>query len=414
MAVWGRRYRRRMPLVTSPEAPAPLRQISLLIGQWVGKMGAVWVEAEVTELKRRQGICFLTLRDLEAKISINAKCHVTVLDAPATPIVEGARVVVHARPSFWEPTGSLALDIREIRPQGEGELLAQLEARRRALAAEGLFDPRLKRPLPFLPRAIGLVTGKDSDAERDVLENARKRWPGVEFVLHHALMQGPQSATSVIEALRALEADGHVDVIIIARGGGSLHDLLPFSDEALVRAVARCTVPVVSAIGHEPDTPILDHVADHRASTPTDAAKTVVPDVASEQDNLARARERARRAVRHLIDTETATVTNLRSRPSLAQPHTLIDAHATAVADAIGRARRGFRHTLDREREGVGHNLARVKALSPLATMQRGYSVAQAPDGTVLTAVADVPDAFTVRLADGRVFAHKISAEEPT
>ncbi|HUS23218.1 MAG TPA: exodeoxyribonuclease VII large subunit [Aeromicrobium sp.] len=403
-----------MPLETSPESPAPLRQISMLIGQWIGRMGAVWIEAEVTELRRRPGMCFLTLRDLQAKMSVRAKCNVRVLDALATPIVEGARVVVHAKPDYYDVTGELALDIREIRPQGEGELLAQLEARRRALAAEGLFDPRLKRSLPFLPRAIGLVTGKDSDAERDVLENARKRWPAVQFLVRHAFMQGPQSATTVIEAVRLLEAGGEVDVIVIARGGGSLHDLLPFSDEALIRAVAACTVPVVSAIGHEPDTPILDHVADHRASTPTDAAKTIVPDVLDELAGLAHARERAAHAVRRLIQHETSGLAALRSRPVLARPQVLVDAQAAAVADALERSRRCLRHQLDRERDGVQHHLARVQALSPLATIQRGYAVAQASDGSVLTEIGSVPDEFTVRLADGRVVAHKVSTQEIT
>ena len=258
--------------------------------------------------------------------------------------MEGARVVVLAKPSFWEANGSLSLEIREIRPQGEGELLAQLEARRRALAAEGLFDARLKRPLPFLPRGVGLVTGKASDAERDVLENARKRWPSVHFVVHYAFMQGTQSAASVIEAVRLLDANDEVDVIVIARGGGSLHDLLPFSDEALIRAVAACTTPVISAIGHEPDTPILDHVADHRASTPTDAAKTVVPAVADELAGVAQARARAAHAVRRLLEHETAALTALRSRPVLAQPHVLVDAQREVVRDALSRTRQALRH----------------------------------------------------------------------
>lgn len=403
-----------MALETSPESPAPLRQISMLIGQWIGRMGAVWIEAEVTELKRRQGVCFLTLKDLEAKLSIQAKCHVTVLDEASAPIVEGARVVVHARPSFWEQSGSLSLDLREIRAQGEGELLAQLENRRRMLAAEGLFDPRLKRALPFLPRAIGLVTGQNSDAERDVIQNASRRWPAVNFVVQHALMQGAQSTTSVIKALQTLDADEHVEVIVIARGGGSLHDLLPFSDEALIRAVAACTTPVVSAIGHEPDNPILDNVADFRASTPTDAAKSIVPDVNDEFAGLAQARDRAARAVRRIIDTELTALQNLRSRPSMARPHTLIDAQADVVTTALERARRAIGHRLDRDREAIAHQLARVQALSPLATMSRGYAVVQAVDGAVLTAIGDVPDEFTVRLTDGRVIATKTSVQELT
>lgn len=386
----------------------------MLIGQWVDRMGAVWIEAEVTELKRRPGMCFLTLRDLNAKISLPAKCHVSVLDRVATPIVEGARVVVHAKPSFWEANGDLALDIREIRPQGEGELLAQLEMRRRALAAEGLFDPRLKRRLPFLPNAIGLVTGAESDAERDVIENARKRWPAVRFVVRHAFVQGPNSARTVIEAVRLLDADTDVDVIVIARGGGSLQDLLPFSDEALIRAVADCVTPVVSAIGHEPDTPILDHVADHRASTPTDAAKTIVPDVAEESARLSQARHRSAQAVRRLLDHESAAVAALRSRPVLARPHVLVDAQATLVLDALTRSRRALGHLLDREHDAVGHHVARARSLSPLATLQRGYAIAQGPDGAVLTHVSDVPDDFTVRLADGRVSVHRVSIEELT
>ena len=403
-----------MPLETSPESPAPLRQISMLIGQWIGRMGAVWLEAEVTELKRRPGICFLTLRDLQAKMSIQAKCHVTVLERVTAPIMEGARVVVLAKPAFWEGNGSLALEIREIRPQGEGELLAQLEARRRALAAEGLFDPRLKRPLPFLPRGVGLVTGKGSDAERDVLENARKRWPSVHFLVHYAAMQGPQSAASVIEAVRLLDANDEIDVIIVARGGGSLHDLLPFSDEALIRAVAACTTPLISAIGHEPDTPILDHVADHRASTPTDAAKTVVPAIADELAGLAQARARATHAIRRLLEHETAGLTALRSRPVIARPHVLVDAQRDVVMDALDRSRRCLRQLVDREHDAVGHHLARVQALSPLATMQRGYAVAQTLDGAVLTSVDAVPDEFSVRLSDGRVLAHKDSTQELT
>jgi exodeoxyribonuclease VII large subunit len=227
-------------------------------------------------------------------------------------------------------------------------------------------------------------------------------------------MQGAQSAASVIEAVRLLDANQEVDVIVIARGGGSLHDLLPFSDEALIRAVAACTTPIVSAIGPEPDTPILDHVADHRASTPTDAAKTVVPALADELAGLAQARARTAQAVRRLLDHETAALTALRSRPVLAQPHVLVDAQRDVVGDALSRTRRALRHLVDREHDAVSHHLARVQALSPLATMQRGYAVAQTTDGVVLTTVGAVPDEFTVRLADGRVVAHKVSTQELT
>jgi exodeoxyribonuclease VII large subunit len=388
-----------MALDTTADSPAPLRQVSTLIGQWVGRLGAIWVEAEVAQLTRRPGVCFLVLRDLRATLSIRATCHVSVLDASAAPVIEGARVVVHARPEFYEPNGSLTLQVREIRPAGEGELLAQLERRKQLLAAEGLFDVRLKKPLPFLPGTVGLVTGRASAAERDVLENARLRWPGVRFVVRHALMQGAGSARDVVAAVQELAPQ--VDVLVVARGGGSLEDLLPFSDESLVRAVHACRVPVVSAIGHEQDTPLLDLVADVRASTPTDAAKRVVPDAAEEQDRIAHARSRLRRAVTTLVDREAQGLAQLRSRPVLAAPHVLVDAQHDALTHLRERADRALRHRLDREHDTVGHHLARVRALSPLATLERGYAVAQTTDGHVLTSVADVPAAFVVRLADG-------------
>ncbi|MGQ2910622.1 exodeoxyribonuclease VII large subunit [Aeromicrobium sp.] len=388
-----------MALDTSADSPAPLRQVSTLIGQWVGRLGPVWVEAEVAQLTRRPGICFLVLRDLRATLSVRATCHASVLDASPAPVTEGARVVVHAKPEFYEPNGSLTLQIREIRPAGEGELLAQLERRKQLLAAEGLFDARLKKPLPFLPGTVGLVTGRASAAERDVLENARLRWPGVRFEVRHALMQGSGSARAVAAAVEELASQ--VDVIVVARGGGSLEDLLPFSDEALVRTVHACRVPVVSAIGHEQDTPLLDLVADVRASTPTDAAKRVVPDAAEENDRLAGARARLRRAVSGFVEHEAHALAQLRSRPVLAAPLTLVDAQEDALAHLRERTHRALGHRLDRERDAVGHHLARVRALSPLATLERGYAVAQTADGHVLTSVHDVPDAFVVRLADG-------------
>lgn len=403
-----------MALETTPDSPAPLRQVSQLMSGYIARLGAVWIEAEIAQLTRRPGICFLTLRDLEAKLSIQAKCHVSVLDAAVVPVTEGSRVVVHAKPSFYEPNGSLSLDVREIRPVGEGELLAQLERRKQLLAAEGLFDPRLKRRLPLLPRGIGLVTGRASAAERDVLEVSRARWPAAHVIVRHALMQGATSAREVIAAVRELDADDGVDVIVIARGGGSVEDLLPFSDEALIRAVHACRTPVVSAIGHEPDTPILDLVADLRASTPTDAAKRIVPDARDELAGLGAMRERAWLAVRGLVERESHGLAALRSRPVLAKPVTLVDAQQSVVHDARDRARRSLRHQLERAHDQVGHHLARVRALSPLATLQRGYSVAQLADGTVLTSAKQLAPGsdFTVRLADGSVDAHTISTQE--
>ena len=402
-----------MALQTSPDSPAALRTISTAVGDWVGRLGAVWVEAEVTELRRRQGTCFLTLKDRMANVVASATCHVAVLDALPAPLGPGAHVVLQVKPSYYVPRGSFALEIREIRLQGEGILAARLEQLRNALAAEGLFAAERKRVLPFLPHGVGLITAKDSAAERDVLENARRRWPGVRFVVRHTTMQGPDSARDVIHSLGILDSDDSVDVVVVSRGGGSLEDLLPFSDEGLVRAVFDATTPVVSAIGHEQDVPLLDLVADVRASTPTDAAKVVVPDVADEISGLAHARDRMRRVVHGYVDHEAHRIAQLRSRPVLSAPTTLIDAAELVISEHRDRARRSLGHRLDRAHDEVGHHLARVRALSPLATLERGYSVAQLPDGTVVTRVEQAPTdtRLTLKLTDGSITVHTVEED---
>ncbi|MGH3358728.1 MAG: exodeoxyribonuclease VII large subunit [Nocardioidaceae bacterium] len=393
-----------MALETSAESPVPLRRISQLLSGWIGRLGAVWVEGEIAQLNRRNGICFLTLRDVDAAVSVQLKCHRRVLDATNPPVTEGARVVVHARPEFYERNGSLALTASEIRAVGIGELLARIEQRRQLLAAEGLFDQVRKRPLPFLPRRIGLVTGRASAAERDVLDNARRRWPGVEFAVQNPRVQGSSAAAEVIRAVRTLDADDSVDVIVVARGGGSVEDLLPFSDETLIRAVATCTTPVVSAIGHEPDTPLLDLVADLRASTPTDAAKRVVPDVREELLGVVQLRDRGRRWLTSLLHREEQGLANARSRPVLANPVTLVDEPAAAVDDLRERAHRTLGHRIDRASDEIGHHLARVRGLSPLSTLDRGYAVVQNAAG-VVTSIADISegDDLDVRVADGHL-----------
>jgi exodeoxyribonuclease VII large subunit len=290
---------------------------------------------------------------------------------------------------------------------GLGELLARLERRRQLLAAEGLFASELKRSLPFLPGRVGLVTAPSSAAERDVLENARRRWPAVAFEVAYAAMQGQRAAAEVMEALDRLDRNAAVDVIVIARGGGSVEDLLPFSDEALIRAVHRARTPVVSAIGHEPDTPLLDLVADVRASTPTDAAKLVVPDVADELHRVRVARDRIRSTVAGWLAREQAGLDALRSRPALADPRTLLDARSDEVNQLRARARRTLGHALDRAADDIGHQRARARALSPLATLQRGYAVLQDEAGHVVTSVdgVSVGAPVSVRVADGRLHA---------
>ena len=404
-----------MAIETSPEHPAPVRQITQAIGQWIDRLGAVWVEGQVTQISRRGGMntVFLTLRDKLADISVQVTCNRGVIDSLPTPLVEGAQIVCHAKPSFYPNRGTLSLSVREIRLVGEGELLARLERRRQLLAAEGLFAQERKRPLPFLPHNVGLVTAQNSAAERDVLENGRRRWPGVRFTVRYAAMQGPHAAGEVIDAVRLLDRDATIDVIVVARGGGSVEDLLPFSDEALVRAVFGATTPLVSAIGHEPDSPILDLVSDVRASTPTDAAKRVVPDVAEEAQRVLQMRERGRRATTGLLERELHQLAALRSRPALADPRTGLEERLLEIDGYRGRARRTFRHRIDRGEDDLVHQLARIRALSPLATLRRGYAVLSDAEGQALSSVATLEPGqdLHIRVADGRIGATTTSVD---
>src|SRR5246127_2407172 len=307
-----------MALETSAEAPVPVRTVLQAVGGWIARLGRIWVEGQIAECKKRGNTVFVTLRDPIAAVSAQVICPRAVFDAvnPA----EGARVVMFVKPDFNATRGSFALTAIESRAVGIGELLARLEKLRRELAAEGLFAPERKRALPFLPGVIGLVCGRESAAERDVVQNAQRRWPAVRFRIEQSAVQGPYAAGEVIEAVKKLDADPEVDVIVIARGGGSLEDLLPFSDEALLRAVAACQTPVVSAIGHEQDVPLLDHVADLRAATPTDAAKRVVPDVAEQVALIDGLRDRARRCVQGRIERELSWLAAMTSRPAIANP----------------------------------------------------------------------------------------------
>jgi exodeoxyribonuclease VII large subunit len=398
-----------MALSTSPESPVPVRQVVTAIGGWVDRLGAIWVEGQVVQLNRPAGsnTDFLTLRDKLADVSIQLTCPRAVVDSLPTPLVNGAQVIAYAKATVYPNRGSLSLQVRELRLVGEGELLARLERRRQLLAAEGLFALDLKRPLPFLPHKIGLVTAKDSAAEKDVLENAKRRWPGVVFEIRYAAMQGVNAAEQVIDAVGALDRDPDVDVIVIARGGGSIEDLLPFSDEALIRAVHRATTPVVSAIGHEPDSPLLDLVADLRASTPTDAAKRIVPDVVEESQRIRQVRDRLRRTVHTLVAREQQHLDSIRSRPSMADPRSDLTGRAEEVLALRQRSRRVLGHVLDRAGDDLGHSLARVRALSPLSTLRRGYAVLSDADGALFSSVEDIASGapVTIRVADGRISA---------
>ncbi|CCH28141.1 exodeoxyribonuclease VII large subunit [Actinosynnema sp. NPDC047251] len=403
---------------SSPENPWPVRTVARKIFDWINRLGDVWVEGQVTQLSARPGTAtaFLTLRDPSVDMSMTLTAPVNLVRD--LQLTEGSRVVVHGKPNFFPNRGTLSLRVDEIRAVGIGELLARIERLKKLLAAEGLFDPRRKRRPPFLPNKIGLITGRASAAERDVLTNARNRWPGARFRVITVAVQGPPAVPQILTALSTLDRDPEVDVIVLARGGGSVEDLLPFSDEALCRAVSQARTPVLSAIGHEPDSPLVDHVADLRCSTPTDAGKRVVPDVAEETQKVRQLRDRSRRALHGWVDRERKLLTALRTRPALSDPHGPLERRAQDVDQWRERGRRAIRNRLDSERSGLIATTARLTTLGPAATLARGYAVVQlvTPDGVdgVLRSVSDAPAGshLRVRVADGAVHAVVREAEE--
>ncbi len=398
---------------TSPEQPWPVRTVARKISEWINRLGSIWVEGQVTQISARPGTgtAFLTLRDPAADLSITVTCPTELLRAHQPPLADGTRVILHAKPAFFVSRGTLSLRADEIRAVGIGELLARIERLRRLLAAEGLFNPALKRKPPFLPRKVGLITGRGSAAEHDVLANARARWPAVEFRIENVAVQGALSVPQIVDALSTLDKDKAVEVIVIARGGGSVEDLLPFSDETLCRAVSACRTPVVSAIGHEPDTPLLDHVADIRCSTPTDAGKRIVPDVREETERIRQLRDRARRALHGWVDRERRLLASLRTRPVLADPLSPIDQRAEQVSMLIGRARRAVTGRIIAEKSALDSTNARLTALGPAATLARGYAVVQRVDQAgsagVLRSIDEAPAGtrLRVRVVDGAVHA---------
>jgi exodeoxyribonuclease VII large subunit len=392
---------------STADEPWPVRVVSQKLGAWVAKLGWVWVDGQVAQISRRPGtsVVFLTLRDPSADLSLTVTAHRDVLDAGAPELAEGARVTMHAKPEFYPARGSLSLRADEIRQVGLGELLARLERLKKLLGAEGLFARERKRRLPFLPQRIGLITGRASAAERDVLMNTRRRWPAVDFRVINVAVQGPTAVPQIIDALKVLDNDDTIDVIVIARGGGGVEDLLPFSDEALCRAVFAARTPVVSAIGHETDAPLVDYVADVRASTPTDAAKRIVPDLGEESRLIEQARYRLDRAIGALLDRESQRLEAWRSRPSMARPELLIDQRAADVTQLRDRGLRSLEQRLRRADDELRHTVARLRALSPAATLERGYAIVQRADGHVVRAADEVKtdDLLRVRLADGEL-----------
>ena len=388
---------------TSSESPAPVRVVSEAIKEYIDRLGPIWIEGEISELNERSGgMAFMRLRDTSADMSISVMCYKTVL-ASVQPLPANARVVIHAKPSWFTKNGSLTMSAKEIRQVGVGELLARLEALKEKLASEGLFNSDRKIALPRLPRTVGLICGRNTDAEKDVVENARRRWPAVQFEIREVAVQGAAAVVEVSQALRELEADPLVDVIIITRGGGSFEDLLPFSDESLVRLAASCETPIVSAIGHEKDSPLLDLVADYRASTPTDAAKKVVPDIAQEISDIEKLRDRALRSLVARLDFESQQIAQLRNRPVMKDPMVMVTTRVDELKALRDRSLRGFASLLEIEKKELKGVRDHLRSLSPQSTMDRGYAVVQLTDGKILRDATKLKagTALRIRVAKG-------------
>jgi len=388
---------------TSAEQPWPVRVLSLKIADYVDKMSPLWVEGQVVQINRRGTTAYLVLRDPDVDMSLSASISVHAIAAMGAPLDEGARVVLQAKPVFWPKRGTLMLDARQIRPVGVGDLLARIEILKQRLAQEGLFDADRKRPLPFLPRQVGLVTGRGSAAEKDVVENARRRWPSVRFAIREVAVQGSTAVAEVSAAVKELDADPEVDVIVIARGGGAAEELLPFSNETLLRVVSEARTPVVSAIGNDVDTPLLDFVADWRASTPTDAGRRVVPDAEGELRGTEQSLARVHRALSRRLDHERQVLQALRSRPVMADPTALVTRQRELVVGLRGRSRDRLLTRVLRAEDEVRHLGARVRSLSPQSTLERGYAVVQHRDGRVVVSREEVrrDELLRVRVARG-------------
>lgn len=406
----------------SPENPWPVRAVATRVAKWIDRLGAVWVEGQLTELKVRPDskTVFMVLRDPAADMSLTLTCPRDLVRNAPVRLTEGTQVIICGKPNFYTGRGSFSLRVNEIRAVGIGELLARIDRLRRLLDAEGLFDPRLKRPIPFLPNTIGLVTGRASAAEHDVTTVATGRWPAVRFAIRNTIVQGPNAVPQIVEALATLDGDPAVDVIVLARGGGSVEDLLPFSDETLCRAISACRTPVVSAIGHEPDNPLCDLVADLRAATPTDAAKRIVPDAAAEQALVTDQRRRSARALRNWVHREQHHLDQLRSRPVLVLPLASLAAREDEIQRARATTQRDITRLISAERETIGHLSARLTTLGPAATLARGYAVVQtvptSGSRAVLRSVADAPRGtqLRVRVSDGVVVAVSEGPEKST
>ena len=395
-------------LENSADEPLPVRVISEAIGDYLSKLGPVWIEGELSEVSVRPGaaMVFMRLRDTSADMSLSIMCHKSVITATA-PLPPNARVVMYAKVSWYAKSGSLSMNVKEIRQVGVGELLARLEELKNNLAVEGLFDSERKQPLPFLPKVVGLICGRNSDAEKDVVENAKRRWPAVQFEIREVAVQGAAAVVEVSAALRELDANPDVDVIIITRGGGSFEDLLPFSDESLVRLVAGAKTPIVSAIGHEKDAPLLDLVADWRASTPTDACKRVVPDLAEELKKISNLQDRSYRYLASMISHEFSAISAVKSRPIFRDPLVMVSSRAEQITNLQMRSMRAMENELAIGAEELESLKVGIRTLSPQSTLDRGYAVVLTADGEIVRKASMLApgDHISIKVAEGVVAA---------
>jgi exodeoxyribonuclease VII large subunit len=385
------------------DTPWPVGLLASKIKGYIDRLGTAWVEGEITQWGVSGGNVYGKLKDLEQDATVSFTIWSSVRGKLPADLKQGDRVIALVKPNYWLKGGTLTMQVFEMRHVGLGDLLERLERLRAQLAAEGLFDAGRKKKLPFLPHRIGLITGKDSDAEKDVLRNAQLRWPAVAFRVVHAAVQGERTVAEVSAAIRTLDADQDVDVIIVARGGGDFQNLLGFSDETLVRAAAACVTPLVSAIGHEADRPLLDEVADLRASTPTDAAKRVVPDIADELVRVQQARTRLSTRLTGLITHEIDRIGQLRTRPALASGNWIVESRAEELTRYVARGAELITRSIERAETTTRDLATRLRSLSPQSTLDRGYAIVQASDGAILRAQAQAPDGtrLTVTLADG-------------
>lgn len=399
---------------TTPENPWPLHLLSHKMHDYIAKSPATWVEGQIIELNKRARVTYVTLRDVHEEASVPVTLFANEIAKVQGTLEKGMRVVIQLKPDFWVKTGRLSMQGRNIMPVGTGSLLERIEKLRRALAEEGLFADFRKKPLPLLPRRIGLITGRDSDAMKDVIRNASLRWPAVDFEVREVAVQGVHAVREVTGALAELDQHPDIDVIVIARGGGSMEDLLPFSEEAMVRAVFAAQTPVVSAIGHEADNPLMDLVADLRASTPTDAGKRIVPDVAEERERIVSAQMMLRRSVQMLVDGERNGLAQVRSRPVLQAPQSMLLNYEQELDRSRERMLRAVSTTITRQKDAVASLRARVTALSPQQTLERGYAVVQTEKGELVKDASTLKpgENILVRAAQGSAAATVVATDE--